>query len=50
MIVVRDLIKQYKNKFALYNVNLHIRQGVFVFLVVSSVAGKSPLMKMLCLE
>ncbi len=27
MIVLRDVIKQYKNKFALYNVSLHINLG-----------------------
>ena len=50
MIVVRDLVKQYKNKYALRGINLHIRPGEFVFLVGSSGAGKSTLMKMLYLE
>ena len=50
MIVVRDLVKQYKNKYALRGINLHIKPGEFVFLVGSSGAGKSTLMKMLYLE
>ncbi len=50
MIVVRDLVKQYKNKYALRGVDLHIHPGEFVFLVGSSGAGKSTLMKMLYLE
>ncbi len=50
MIIVRDLVKQYKNKYALRGINLHIRPGEFVFLVGSSGAGKSTLMKMLYLE
>ena len=50
MIVVRDLVKQYKNKYALRGINLHIAPGEFVFLVGSSGAGKSTLMKMLYLE
>ncbi len=50
MIVVRDVVKQYKNKYALRGINLHIQPGEFVFLVGSSGAGKSTLMKMLYLE
>ena len=50
MIIVRDLVKQYKNKYALRGINLHIKPGEFVFLVGSSGAGKSTLMKMLYLE
>ena len=50
MIIVRDLVKQYKNKYALRGINAHIRPGEFVFLVGSSGAGKSTLMKMLYLE
>ena len=50
MIILKDIIKQYKNKPALYNVNLHIRPGEFVFLTGPSGAGKSTLMKMLYME
>ena len=50
MIILKDVVKQYKNKYALRGVNLHIRPGEFVFLVGSSGAGKSTLMKMLYLE
>lgn len=50
MILIRDLVKQYKNKYALRGINLHIQPGEFVFLVGSSGAGKSTLMKMLYLE
>ncbi len=50
MIILKDIIKQYKNKPALYNVNLHIEPGEFVFLTGPSGAGKSTLMKMLYME
>ncbi|MCD8025014.1 MAG: cell division ATP-binding protein FtsE [Candidatus Gastranaerophilales bacterium] len=50
MIILKDIIKQYKNKTALYNVNLHIKPGEFVFLTGPSGAGKSTLMKMLYME
>ncbi len=50
MIILKDVVKQYKNKYALRGINLHIRPGEFVFLVGSSGAGKSTLMKMLYLE
>jgi len=50
MIILSDVVKQYKNKYALRGINLHIRPGEFVFLVGSSGAGKSTLMKMLYLE
>lgn len=50
MIILKDVIKQYKNKPALYNVNLHIKPGEFVFLTGASGAGKSTLMKMLYVE
>jgi cell division transport system ATP-binding protein len=50
MIILENVVKQYKNKYALRGINLHIRPGEFVFLVGSSGAGKSTLMKMLYLE
>ena len=50
MIILSDVVKQYKNKYALRGINLHIRPGEFVFLVGSSGAGKSTMMKMLYLE
>lgn len=50
MIKVRNLVKEYKNKYALRGIDLHISPGEFVFLVGSSGAGKSTLMKMLYLE
>jgi len=50
MIVFRDVVKQYKNKYALRGIDLHINPGEFVFLVGASGAGKSTLMKMLYLE
>ena len=50
MIKVRNLVKEYKNKYALRGIDLHIQPGEFVFLVGSSGAGKSTLMKMLYLE
>lgn len=50
MIILSDVVKQYKNKYALRGINLHIHPGEFVFLVGSSGAGKSTLMKMLYLE
>jgi len=50
MIKVKNLVKEYKNKYALKGIDLHIQPGEFVFLVGSSGAGKSTLMKMLYLE
>ena len=50
MIILKDVIKQYKNKPALYNVNLHIKPGEFVLLTGASGAGKSTLMKLLYME
>ena len=50
MIEFRDVVKQYKNKYALRGIDLYINPGEFVFLVGASGAGKSTLMKMLYLE
>lgn len=42
MIVLRDLVKQYKNKYALRGVNLHIQPGEFVFWWVHQVQANLP--------
>ena len=50
MILVKGLVKQYKNKYALRGIDLHIPPGEFAFITGASGAGKSTLMKMLYLE
>ncbi len=50
MIQLRNVYKQYKNVYALYNINLDIMSSEFVFLTGSSGAGKSTLMKLLYRE
>ncbi|WP_099189971.1 cell division ATP-binding protein FtsE [Tepidibacter mesophilus] len=51
MIEFKDVSKSYKNgKLALFNINLKIEKGEFVFLVGSSGAGKSTFIKALLKE
>lgn len=51
MIKLIDITKEYKNGVkALNNINIHIEKGEFVFLVGSSGAGKTTLIKMLLKE
>ncbi len=50
MIQLRNVYKQYKDIYALYNINLDIMSSEFVFLTGSSGAGKSTLMKLLYRE
>lgn len=51
MIKLINITKEYKNSFkALNNINIHIEKGEFVFLVGSSGAGKTTLIKMLLKE
>ena len=47
MIILKDSIKQYKNKPALYNVNLHIEPGEFVAILGESGIGKTTLIRLL---
>ncbi len=50
MIQLRNVYKQYKDIYALQNINLDIMSSEFVFLTGSSGAGKSTLMKLLYRE
>lgn len=50
MIQLRNVYKQYKDVYALQNINLDIMSSEFVFLTGSSGAGKSTLMKLLYRE
>ena len=51
MIEIKNLNKTYDNKNkALKNINIHIEQGEFVFIMGRSGSGKSTLMKILLKE
>ncbi len=50
MIQLRNVYKQYRDTYALQNINLDIMSSEFVFLTGSSGAGKSTLMKLLYRE
>ena len=51
MLEFNDVGKQYKNGFnALYNVNLKIKQGEFVYVIGPTGSGKSTLMKLINAE
>ncbi|MFH0702896.1 MAG: cell division ATP-binding protein FtsE [bacterium] len=50
MIRLRNLTKVYDDHHAIDNINLHIRVGEFVFLVGSSGAGKSTIMRLVYRE
>ena len=51
VIVMKDICKRYPNgSQALIDVNIHIKQSDFVFIVGSSGAGKSTFIKMLFRE
>lgn len=51
LIKVKNAVKQYKNGVtAVYNVNLKIKKGEFIFVIGASGSGKSTLIKMLYRE
>ena len=50
LIRIKDVYKQYKNGVtAIYDLNLKIKKGDFVFIVGGTGSGKSTLIKMLIL-
>lgn len=51
IIRTKDVVKQYKNGVtAIYNLNLKVKKGDFIFVIGSSGSGKSTLIKMLYRE
>ena len=50
VIGISHLSKRYDDKFALNDINLHVANGEFVFLVGPSGAGKSTLLKMIYMD